>query len=71
MVNRESSVVEKHYYSLGLVPRDGHLVHVQVHSGLAMVCVLLPGLLLRTKQMLGKFSLGLACIFLFFKTIVP
>ena len=26
-----------------------------MHSGLAMTCVLLPGLLLLTKQMLGKF----------------
>lgn len=38
-----------------------------MHLGLDTVCMLLPGLLLLTKQMLGKFSVGLVNLFLFFK----
>lgn len=66
VVNREYSVVQEHYYQLLLLfvgimfLGHGHLVYVGMHSGLAMVCVLLPCLLLLTNQMLGKFSLRLA-----------
>lgn len=73
MVNRECSGMEEHYsvnYVPSVWPSSLPMNALNVGHGVC-VCVLLPGLLLLTKKILRKFSLGLASLLLFFKTMVP